>query len=197
MRAWMLAVGAVAGAAGPAAAQDGQRFVERAPLPVFPINPDYSSRTIGPRTQPAVTPQYSAGYVGGGSVFGGGGGRLLGRLFHRGGAAAPAYSVPGPGAVPTTVGAFATDYTGMALSARQVFLRPPADPSAAAPLVRSYRTDGRYPADVFALRPFRKAVIEQKEDAEKRRHGEEGHGGEGHGAEPPGEAHVGGGHGGK
>ncbi|MBA4066461.1 MAG: hypothetical protein C0501_22670 [Isosphaera sp.] len=171
MRTWVSAAAvavAVGWSPGEARAQVGERFVDRTPRPLFRIGRDESSRTVGRYTDPSVTVNDTGGYNGGRLPTGG--------LFSRG---AVVYPPPNPA---DTVGVFGTDYVGMALSPRRVFL-PATDPTRYAPLIRSYRTDVVFPEDIFALRPFRKAVIEKREDAEKRRHGEEGHGDEGHGVE--------------
>jgi hypothetical protein len=96
---------------------------------------------------PTVTAANAGGYVGGGRLFGN---RVLAR---------------GHGAVtgPNYAGTFGTDYAGLHVRPGRVFLAPSYDPSVGPTIARSYRTGGHYPPDVFALRPFRKAVIEAKE----------------------------------
>jgi hypothetical protein len=60
-----------------------------------------------------------------------------------------------------------------------VFLAPSADPSRGRPAYLAYRSDGPRVVDVFALRPLRKAVLDQREDIKELKHGKEGgHGGD-------------------
>jgi hypothetical protein len=73
------------------------------------------------------------------------------------------------------------DYTGVRAHLGRVFLAPSTDPSQGPPIYLGYVAEGRRVTDIFALRPFRKAVLEKREDAEEREHGAEGHGGGGHG----------------
>jgi len=179
---WLVPV-AVAWSAGSAAAQDGHRFVERAPV----------QKHLGPQTQPAAgnpatvawwavpgPGKYSTGaYVGGGSLLHGN--HVLAR---------------GPGAVtgPVTTGTFGWDFAGFRMRPGRVFLAPSPDGANRSVIARHYRAeDPVHVPDVFALRPFRKAVLE-KHEAKEERHGggehAEGHGGEhgnGHGEAKPGE----------
>ena len=136
--------------ASPAVAQD--RFVERTPAPRKPV--DHSMTRAGnPRSiawwaQPSVGRHDVGGYVGGGTLKN---------------------NTPlakGPGAVtgPTEDGTFGTDFAGFRTRMGRVFLAPSADPSRAPSIARAYRTDGPHVPDVFAWRPFRKAVLEKKDD---------------------------------
>jgi len=143
--------------ASPAFAQD--RMAERTPLPRTPV--DHTMQRAGnPRqvarwAQPSVGRRDMGGYVGGGSLKGNG---MLAK---------------GPIVVtgPTEDGTFGTDYVGVRMRMGRVFLAPSADPARGSNVTRNYRTDGPHIPDVFAWRPFRKAVLEKKEDLGK--HAEE------------------------
>jgi len=138
----------------PAIAQD--RFVERTPLPRNA--PQHTMERAGnPRAVawwavPSVTRRDAVGYIGGAS--------------HRGNSlsATGPYSAPGP----TQDGTAGSDFAGFRLRMGRVFLAPSADPSQGNNIARAYRTDGPHVPDIFALRPLRKAVLEKREDIEKR-----------------------------
>jgi hypothetical protein len=135
----------------PGVAEAQQRFVERTPLPRHPAA--HTTERAGYPTKvsrfavPSVTAKDVGGSVGGGRLFGN-------RIF-----------VKDAGAVTGSVfdGTYGTDYAGLHVRPGRVFLAPSYDPSVGPTVARSYRTDGHYPPDVIALRPFRKAVIEAKE----------------------------------
>lgn len=145
--------------ASPVFAQE--RFVERAPLPKKPI--DHSMARAGnPRNiawwaQPSVGKHNATGYIGGGSLKGN-------ALLAKG-----PFSATGP----TDTGTFGSDFAGFRLRMGRVFLAPSADPAHGPSIARAYRMDGPHVPDVFALRPVRKAVLEKKEDMEKRHGAEE------------------------
>jgi len=140
-----------------APAQDGARFVERAPTPRKPPvhtmeragNPQAISRWAVPGVS-----RYEAGaYVGGGSLRGN-------RVLTKG-----PYSVTGP----TDTGTYGWDFAGFGVRPGRVFLAASPDPSLGSDYTRNYRTDGPRVLDVFALRPFRKAVLEKREVVEERK----------------------------
>ena len=137
-----------------ASAQD--RFVERAPVPRKPQDHTMQRagqpRNIAPWAVPSVTRFEAGGYIGGGSLHGN-------AILAKGTTAATG---------PLSDGTFGTDFAGFRLRMGRVFLAPSADPSAGPSLARSYRTDGPHVPDVFAIRPFRKAVLEKKEALEER-----------------------------
>ena len=136
------------------------RFVQRAPLPRIP--PVHSAEQAGyPMSVsrlavPSVTRFDQAGYVGGGSV-------RNNNLLARG---------PGSATGPLYAGTFATDYGGLRGHLGRVFLAPSDHPGRGIPISWNYRAEGPRVTDIFALRPFRKAVLEKREDAEDH-HGSE------------------------
>lgn len=150
------------------------RFVQRAPQPRRPV--DHSMERAGypqsvrPHAQSSVSKHDNSGYIGGARV-------THNNVVHG----------RGPGAVtgPIRDGVYGTDWTGFREHMGRVFLRPSADPSRANYFYRGYSAEGPRVTDVFALRPLRKAVLEKREDQEKK-HGGEGHGEGGHGAEAHG-----------
>ena len=125
--------------------------------------------SVKPHAIPSVTRFDHGGYVGGGSLFGN------------------SLRASGPGSAlgPTQTGTYGTDFGGFAAHLGRVFLAPSADPSRGHPAYLAYRTDGPRIVDVFALRPLRKAVLEQREGVHELKYGKEGGhgGGEGHGPE--------------
>ena len=165
MRAYVWSI-VVCGLCGSGAmAQDGTRFVERTPYPKYPhvhtMERAGYPMEVRPHATPSVTFRDVGGYIGGG------------RLRHNN------FFVRGPFAAtgPVNDGTYGTDYAGIRVRPGRVFLGASADPSAGPSFGRGYRTDGPFPTDVFALRPFRKALVEKREAAEERRHGHEnGHG---------------------
>jgi len=150
MRALLVVV--VFGWATPATAQE--RFVERTPLPrrppVHTMERAGNPQSVSRLAVPSVTPRDVSGYVGGA--------RLLGNHILASG--------PTAATGPLTDGTFGTDYAGIKVHPNRVFLAPSYDPSVGPTLARSYRTNGPHVPDVFALRPFRKAIIEKQEAAE-------------------------------
>jgi hypothetical protein len=60
-------------------------------------------------------------------------------------------------------GTYGTDHVGPLRRYGRIFRAPSADPSRGASIADNYSTDAAPVKDVFALRPFRKAVIEAKE----------------------------------
>jgi hypothetical protein len=145
--------------AAPAFAQD--RFVERTPPLKKPI--EHSMTRAGNPikiawwAQPSVGKHDATGYIGGGSLKGN-------SVLAKGHSSATG---------PTDTGTFGSDFAGFHLRMGRVFLAPSADPGRGPSITCNYRTDGPHVPDVFALRPLRKAVLEKKEDIEKRRGGEE------------------------
>ena len=139
--------------ASPAIAQD--RFAERTPLPRKPVEHTMqragNPRSIAPWAVPSVTRYEAGGYIGGGSVKGN------------------SILTKGPATGPIAEGVFGTDFAGFRMRMGRVFLAPSADPSAGPSIARNYRTDGPHVPDVFAIRPFRKAILEKKEDLEQRK----------------------------
>ena len=139
--------------ASPAFAQE--RFAERTPLPKRPV--DHTMQRAGnPRqvawwAQPSVGRRDMGGYVGGGS--------------HKGNAVLAKGPIIVTG--PTEDGTFGTDYVGVRMRMGRVFLAPSADPGKGPGIARNYRTDGPHVPDVFVWRPFRKAVLEKREDLGK------------------------------
>jgi hypothetical protein len=157
MRAYVWSV-VVCGLCGSGAlGQDGTRFVERAPFqrnqPVHTQERAGDTTGVRPHAAPSVTFRDVGGYVGGARL-------LHNNVFARG-------AVTGP----TTDGAYGTDYAGFHVRPGRVFLAASADPSVGVPFSRGYHTDGPFPKDVFAARPFRKALFEKREAAEERGHG--------------------------
>jgi len=150
------------------------RFAQRTPYPHRPI--EHSAERAGtPLTvsrfaAPSTTRFDNGGYIGGASI-------KNNNLCARG---------PGSAIGPVYDGTFGTDYTGVRQHMGRVFLAPSDDPSLGRPAYLAYVSEGRRVPDVFALRPFRKAVLEKREEAEEREHGhgkEGGHGDGGHGAD--------------
>ena len=144
----------------------------RTPYPRLPI--DHSAEragyplTVSKLAAPSVTRFDNVGYIGGASL-------KNNNLCARG---------PGSAVGPVYDGTFATDYGGVRAHLGRVFLAPSSDVTVGRPIYLGYVAEGRRVPDVFALRPFRKAVLEKREDAEERRHEKEGHGEEGgHGPE--------------
>lgn len=146
-----IGIGIVFLAVGPAAAQDGERFVER----TFPRRPiahtqeqsGYSS-SVARWAIPGVSPHEAGGYVGGA------------RVSHNS-ALAKYTTTTGP----LTDGTFGWDYIGPHQRTGRLFLRESADPSRGREFNRLYRTD--YPVkvpDVIAAQPFNKAVREAKRE---------------------------------
>ena len=141
--------------ASPAFAQD--RFVERTPMPRKPV--EYTMpragnpRSIAPWAVPSVTRYEAGGYIGGGSVKGN-------SILAKGPASATG---------PIGEGVYGTDFAGFRMRMGRVFLAPSANPAAGPSIARNYRTDGPHVPDVFAIRPFRKAILEKKEDLEERK----------------------------
>ncbi len=128
-----------------------ERFVERTPRPRHPaahtMERAGNPTTVKRHAQPSVTAKDVGGYIGGGRLHGN-------RIFAKGSTVATG---------PVADGTFGTDYAGVKVRPNRVFLAPSYDPSVGPTVARAYRTEGHYPPDVFALRPFRKAVIEAKE----------------------------------
>ena len=186
--------------AGLAAAADhdkpeGTRFVERTPYPKHPYpNPDTMQRAGYPQeiskwAIPGISKHETGGYIGGATV-------CHNHPLARGVGAATG---------PLETGTFGWDFAGFRMRPGRVFLA--ATPSGAnrSDIVRNYLSEGPHVPDVFALRPFRKAVLAKKEakhpSEEHAGHGEghdeKGHNGEkgtGHGEAKPGEAPKAGGH---
>ncbi len=152
------------------------RFVQRAPHPRRPVDHMSMERAGYPqsvhnRAIPSVTCYDNAGYVGGARL-------KHNNLTGRG---------PGSATGPIYDGVFATDYTGFRGHMGRVFLAASPDPSKGRHFYRGYWAEGPRVVDVFAIRPLRNAVLEKREDAEKREHAGEGHGG-GHGEGGHGES---------
>lgn len=165
------------------------RFVQRTPQPAHglvkgPLVHDSMERAGYPQnvrvhSQPSVSQHDHSGYVGGRRL-------THNNVVHGRG--------PGSATGPIHDGVYATDWTGFREHLGRVFLRPSVDPSKGRVWTRGYSAEGPRLVDIGTLRPFRKAVLEKREDAEKGHgeghgghgeggHGEAGHGAEGHGAE--------------
>ncbi len=127
-----------------------ERFVERTPLPWHPAGHTMeragNPTLVKAHAVPSMTARDAGGYIGGGKLFGN-------RVFAKGSTAATG---------PVANGTFGTDYAGFHVRPNRVFLAASYDPSIGPTIARAYRTDGHYPPDIFALRPFRKAVIEAR-----------------------------------
>ena len=147
----------------------------RTPLPHRPVEHSAARAgnplSIAPWAIPSLTAHDYGGYIGGGSL-------KNNNLLARG----PASAVG-----PLCDGTYGTDFGGFRAHLGRVFLAPSTDPSRGYPINWNYRAEGPRVTDVFALRPFRKAVLELHEDAEHRKHGGEEHGG-GHGSSGHGES---------
>jgi hypothetical protein len=95
---------------------------------------------------------------------------------------------------PLTTGAFGWDFAGFRMRPGRVFLAPTPTGGNRSDIARNYWAEGPHVPDVFALRPFRKAVLEKREAKEghpeeyHEPHGghENGHTGNGHGEGQPG-----------
>ena len=178
MRRSLALAGLVLVSLSPAARADDrpllQRIAERTPLPH--ANIEHSAERAGyplsvkPRAVPTTTRFDHGGYIGGASL-------RNNNLIARG---------PGSAIGPVYDGTYGTDYTGFRAHLGRVFLAPSHDPSLGRPIYLAYNSEGRRVTDVFALRPFRKAVLEKREDAEERKHGGKEHGEGGHAPEGAG-----------
>ncbi len=125
----------------------------------YPLN-------VKPHAKPSMTRFDHGGYVGGGT--------LRGNSFLASG--------PGSATGPVHDGTFGTDFGGFRAHLGRVFLAPSYDPSSnGRPIYLAYRAETIRVTDVFALRPFRKAVLEKREDKEHGHGKEGGHGGGEHG----------------
>jgi hypothetical protein len=168
--------------AGSAAAGDndkpeGTRFAERAPMPKHPYpDPDTLQRAGYPNTIawwaiPGQSRFQTAGYIGGATPQGN-------HVLARG---------PGAATGPLTTGVFGWDFAGFRMRPGRVFLAPTPTGANRSDIARNYWAEGPHVPDVFALRPFRKAVLEKREAKEG--HPEEHggmHTGNGHGEGQPG-----------
>jgi hypothetical protein len=130
-----------------AVARGQERFVERTPLPRKPaahtMQRSGDSRMVAPWAVPSLGRFDSGGYVGGGSIRGNKGTTIA--------------------TGPLTEGTYGTDFAGFHLRMGRVFLAPSADPACGPSIAQNYRTTGPHVPDVFAIRPFRRAVLEKKE----------------------------------
>jgi hypothetical protein len=179
---WLVPV-VVAWSAGSAVAQDGHRFVERAPVQKH-LGPSSqwtagNSASVACWAVPSPSKCYTAGYVGGASLLHGN------NPCARGPCVAPG---------PVTTGTFGWDFGGFRMRPGRVFLAPSPSGANRSVIANHYRAEDPFHVpDVFALRPFRKAVLEKHEAKEERHGGGEhagGHGGEhgnGNGEAKPGE----------
>ncbi len=155
-----------------------QRWAERAPLPHVNIEHTMDRagypQSVSRYSTSSITRFDNGGYIGGASL-------RNNNVLARG---------PGSAIGPVYDGTYGTDYTGLQQRMGRVFLAPSDDPSRGHPIYLAYRSEGPRVKDIFAGRPFRKAVLEKREDVEERKHGKEGdHGGEaGHGEAGHGEA---------
>lgn len=158
MRIAIITLAACCVLASTVVAQDNTRFVERTPLPHVP--PQHTMQRAGNPAavawyaMPSVSKFDTGGYVGGGKLLGN-------NIFSKG---------PGAATGPLTSGTFGSDFAGFKLRPGRVFLAMSPDPSRGPAVANGYRTDGPPVPDVFALRPFRKAVLEKKEDTTERKH---------------------------
>ena len=149
-----------------------QRCAMRTPRPIKPAVHDMARagypQELTKYTLPSLTRFDHGGYVGGA------------RLFHNNDLCARG---PCSGSGPTDSGTFGTDFGGFRGHLGRVFLAPSSDPSRGYPISWNYRAEGPRVTDVIAKRPIRKAILEKNEDAEHRKHGQEGHGAGGHAPE--------------
>jgi len=156
MRNWLFVIPLAVVPVSQATAQERERFVERTPAFRNPI--PHTDQVAGYPTginrfaTPSLQPQDLGGYIGGGKLHGNG-------FFQRGASASTGALVDGT---------YGTDYTGPKLRPNRVFLGASPDPGVGPSINYTYRTEGPFPKDVFALRPIRKAVLEKREVAEKR-----------------------------
>ena len=151
-----------------------QRCAERTPCPRTPVEHSAARagfpQSVHSHAVPSVTRFDYGGYIGGGSI-------RCNDLHARG-----PYSATGP----LKDGTYGTDYAGVRNNLGRLFLAPSEDPSLGRPIYLGYVAEGRRVPDVFALRPFRNAVLAKREAAEEHRgHGLLGGHGAGH-CEPAG-----------
>jgi hypothetical protein len=153
------AVGGTLAAAGSAAAgekevyrqREGEhppRFAERAPPPFTPAvrTPALLGypQSVRPHAVPAVTKYETVGYVGGARLWGNN------------------VTSHAPPTGNTTDGTFGKDFVGFGWRPGRIFLGA-GEPHKPSNFYRGYLTDVKFPTDVFALRPLRKAILEKKE----------------------------------
>ncbi|MBM3980386.1 MAG: hypothetical protein FJ304_08880 [Planctomycetes bacterium] len=146
-----------------------QRIAERTPAPRTPVE-HTAARAGNPlavhnHAVPSVTRFDYGGYVGGATI-------KNNSLTARGPASATG---------PLCDGVYGTDYAGVRANLGRLFLASSNDPSRGPTMAKLYSPEGPRVTDVFALRPFRKAVLAKHEDDEKRKHAAEGHGAGGEG----------------
>lgn len=149
------------------------RFAARGPLPIFAQAVDNSIARAGNPLEvrkhalPSLTQFDQGGYVGGVTP-------VYRNVFTRGYTSAAVPLTP-------TGGTFATDFGGFGGYAGRVFLSPSGPgavgPFVLAPYTNKYRTETIRLTDIGTLRPFRKAVLEAKQDKEERHLGGESYNG--------------------
>ncbi len=98
---------------------------------------------------PSLMRNELGGYVGGGSL-------KNNPLLARG---------PMSATGPLQTGTYGTDFGGFRQRLSRVFLAPSNDPSRGYPISWNYRAEGPRLTDIGTLRPFRKAVLELREQA--------------------------------
>lgn len=188
---WAWSAGSAA--AGEHDKPEGTRFVERTPYPKHPYpNPDTMQRAGYPQevawwAVSGISKHNTGGYIGGATV-------CHNNALHRGVGAATG---------PLQTGTFGWDFAGFRMRPGRVFLAATPTGANRSDIARNYLAEGPRVPDVFALRPFRNAVLAKQEakhpSEEHASHDEKGHDekGNGHGeAKPgtPGQMPKGGGH---
>jgi hypothetical protein len=171
MRGSALVAGLVFALLSPTARGDDrswlQRMAEHTPAPRRPV--EHSAERAGYPLSvskiaiSSVTRFDHGGYIGGGSLW------KNNRVAHG----------PATATGPVSTGVFGTDYAGVRAHLGRVFLAPSTDPARGRPISFAYLAEGPRLPDPLALRPFRKAVLAEREAREGKEHaGEGGHGSE-------------------
>jgi hypothetical protein len=152
LHGWIMPLFAFTLPVTPVVAAEPERHAESVPKTLIP--PVHTLARAGNPNKvawwaiPSVTRFDTGGYVGGGSLHGN-------NVLARG-----ADAVTGP----ICTGTFGSDFTGLRTRPGRVFLAPSADPSHGRALARHYRSEVPiHVPDPIALRPLRKAILEQHE----------------------------------
>ncbi|MCS6865392.1 MAG: hypothetical protein RMJ56_01055 [Gemmataceae bacterium] len=135
----------------------------RTPQPLKPVEHSMARAgyplSVNRLAAPSVMRNELGGYVGGGSL-------KKNDWLARG---------PMSATGPLQAGTYGTDFGGFRQRLSRVFLAPSNDPSRGYPISWNYRAEGPRLTDIGTLRPFRKAVLEWRDDAAQRHHGGDGH----------------------